>query len=156
MRYLSTFISAEWSREEVSRFFFFKRDKVTRGSETYVLIGLFFFFFPRLAFGGMNVETQLTSPTESALRHECITHSYAHKGLSVWQERRFQLEATHNRHQDWKHLGQFKTRIPLYQTCINQNTIYSTLLSVQETRKLHIRAFHNICWVRKNDVNTCT
>jgi hypothetical protein len=59
--------------------------------------------FSSLALGGMNVETQLTSPTEGALRHECIIHSYAHKGLSVWQEKRLQLDATHNQHQDWKH-----------------------------------------------------
>jgi hypothetical protein len=59
-----------------------KRNNVTIGSETYAVFGL---FFSCLAFGGMNVETQLRSPTESALRHECIIHSYAPKGLSVWQ-----------------------------------------------------------------------
>ena len=125
-----------WMKPWGSIQFFLTRRCNEWASETCAVIG---FFFSMSRTWRYKCRNQLTSPTESALRHECIIHNYAHKGLSVWQYRRFQLDATHNQYQDWKHLAYFKTWIPLYETSFIQNTIYSTLiLSAQETRKLYI------------------
>ena len=99
---------------------------------------------------------QLTSPTESALRHECIIHSYAHKGLSVWQDRRFQLDATHNQHQDWKHFGIVQNSNPLVRDLLYPKYhIFNTYTQRRGNKKTPY-TFYNICWVLSKDVNTCT
>lgn len=93
-----------------------KLHTLSRRSEISAVIGIFLC----LAFEVTNDETQLTSPTENAYRNKCIIRNHAHKGLSVWKQGMFHLEATHNQHHDWKRLEQIKIQNPLHRNYAHQ------------------------------------
>jgi hypothetical protein len=115
---------------------FLKRGNATRSSETSVLTDLFSFIYTCLASESMNVETQLTSLTEMAYRHECIICSHDHKSPLVWQERRFQLEAKYNQYRIGNIWYSSKHEV------LCTETTFTEISSSQQ--------IHSLCWLQKH------